>query len=63
MSHLPLRHGLPTQETPVGRRIDTLTDPDLITVVTVWVLSLLVVFNLMLRFPDLGTLIEQYNQF
>jgi hypothetical protein len=38
-------------------------DPDLITVVTVCVLGLLVVFNLMLRFPDLGTLIEQYNQF
>ena len=39
------------------------TDPDLIAVVTFCVLGLLVAFNVILRFPDLGALIEQYNQF
>ena len=74
MSYLPLRRELPTQGNPAGRRIEawetldhrlvaTLTDPDLITVVTFCVLGLLVAFNVILRFPDLGALIEQYNQF
>jgi len=41
----------------------TVTDPDLLTVVAFCLIGLLLTLNVMLRFPDLGAIIEQYNQF
>jgi hypothetical protein len=38
-------------------------DPSLIAIVTFCVIGLLITLNLMFRFPDLGALIAQYNQF
>jgi hypothetical protein len=38
-------------------------DANLIVIVLFCAIGLLVTVNLMLRFPDLGTLIAQYNQF
>jgi hypothetical protein len=38
-------------------------DPSLIAIVSFCAIGLLVTLNLMLRFPDLGALIAQYNQF
>ena len=34
-----------------------------LTVATYWAIGILVMLIVMLRFPDLGTLIAQYNQF
>jgi hypothetical protein len=65
MSHSLLRRGLQTQGNPADRSFITwktvaaLTDPDLIAIVAFCVLAL----NVILRFPDLGALIEQYNRF
>jgi hypothetical protein len=38
-------------------------DPDLIATVLFCTIGILVTLIVMLRFPDLGALIEQYNQF
>jgi hypothetical protein len=43
--------------------VTTITDPDLVTVTALSVIGLLIALNLMLRFPDVGAIIEQYNQF
>jgi hypothetical protein len=37
--------------------------PDLSAVIAFCLIGLLLALNLMLRFPDLGAVIEQYNQF
>lgn len=74
MNYLPLRRGLQIRgnpagrpikawETPYDRLVATLGDPGLIACVTFGVLGLLVALNAILCFPDLGALIEQYNQF
>jgi hypothetical protein len=38
-------------------------EPDLSAVVLYCVIGFLVTFNLILRFPELGAIIAQYNQF
>jgi hypothetical protein len=38
-------------------------NPDFLTVAAFSVVGILVMLNLILRFPDLGLLIAQYNQF
>ena len=38
-------------------------DPSLIAIVIFCAIGLLITLNLMLRFPDFGALIAQYNQF
>ena len=38
-------------------------DPSLIAIVSFCAIGLLITLNLMLRFPDFGALIAQYNQF
>ena len=38
-------------------------EPDLSAVLIFGAIGLLVTFNLILRFPDLGAIIAQYNQF
>jgi hypothetical protein len=40
-----------------------ITDPDLFAVVAFSAIGLLLAFNLILRFPDFGAVIAQYNQF
>jgi hypothetical protein len=37
--------------------------PDLLAVVAFCLVGLLLALNLILRFPDFGAVIEQYNQF
>jgi hypothetical protein len=37
--------------------------PDLLAVVAFCLIGLLLALNLILRFPDFGAVIEQYNQF
>ena len=39
------------------------SNPDLPIIVAFCLLGLLLMFSLVLRFPDFGALIEQYNQF
>jgi hypothetical protein len=46
-----------------SRLITVVTDPDLQAVVAFCVIGLLLALNFILRFPDFGALIEQYNQF
>ncbi len=40
-----------------------INDYNLNTVLCVYAIVLLITINVILRFPDLGALIEQYNQF
>jgi hypothetical protein len=74
MTHLPLRSELQTRGSPADRRanasattfhriVTTITNPELVTVVTFSAVGLLIALNVILRFPDLGALIEQYSQF
>jgi hypothetical protein len=39
------------------------TNPDLPIIVAFCLLGLLLMFSLILRYPDFGAVIEQYNQF
>jgi hypothetical protein len=41
----------------------SINDPDLIATVLFCVIGLLITAVVMLRFPDLGAIIAQYNQF
>ncbi len=45
------------------RLYTTVTDPDLQMIVAFCLIGLLLTLNVMLRFPDVGAIIEQYNQF
>jgi hypothetical protein len=38
-------------------------DQDCITIVSLFIIMVLVALNVMLRFPDLGAMIASYNQF
>ncbi len=46
-----------------SRIVTVITNPDLLTVVTFCLVGLLLSLNFILRFPDFGGVIEQYNQF
>jgi hypothetical protein len=46
-----------------GSWLKLVTDPDLQAVVAFCLIGLLLALNLMLRFPDMGAVIAQYNQF
>jgi len=48
---------------PSSRLGAVIIDPNLTAVVLFCAIGLLAAFNLILRFPDLGTIIAQYNQF
>jgi hypothetical protein len=74
MSQSPVVRKLQPLEKSKGRHADEtpsqwpqlfaiFTNPDLPTIIAFCLLGLLLTLNLMLRFPDLGALIEQYNQF
>ena len=74
MSQSPVIRKLQTLEKPKGRNVNeapsrwrefvaVFTNPDLPMIVVICLLGLLLTFSLILRYPDLGALIEQYNQF
>jgi hypothetical protein len=50
-------------EIALDRLVTAVSDPDLVTVAAFSAIGLLTAINLILRFPDVGAIIEQYNQF
>ncbi len=50
-------------EEPWQRILTAVTNPDLQAVLAFSLIGLLLTLNVMFRFPDLGALIAQYNQF
>jgi hypothetical protein len=40
-----------------------ISKPDFVTIIAFCTIGLLTTLNLILRFPDFGAIIEQYNQF
>lgn len=50
-------------ETAWDRFVAIVTDPELQTVAFFCAIGLLIALNLILRFPDFGAVIMQYNQF
>jgi hypothetical protein len=74
MSQSPVIRKLQTSEKSKGHNVDEassrwpellamFTNPDLPMIVVFCLLGLLLTFSLILRFPDFGAVIEQYNQF
>jgi hypothetical protein len=74
MKQLPVRHQprslVKTVNPYIGalaiawdRLVTAITDPHLLTVAALSTIGFLIAINLMLRFPDIGAIIEQYNQF
>jgi hypothetical protein len=45
------------------RAVAAIITPDLLTVVAFCLIGFLLAFYLIIRFPDFGAVIEQYNQF
>jgi hypothetical protein len=69
MNLLPKAQGI-TPLTPAAAEgmtrhgwLAAISRPDFLTIVAFCVIGLLVTVNVILRFPDFGALIEQYNQF
>ena len=50
-------------ETEWSRLVTAIANPDLHAVVAFCLIGFLLALNLILRFPDFGAVIEQYNQF
>jgi hypothetical protein len=48
---------------PWQRIFTVVTNPDLQAILALSLIGLLLTLNIMFRFPDLGALIAQYNQF
>ena len=74
MSYMPINRKLkplvksqyPRVETAVRlwpRVVAAITNTDMLAVIAFSLIGLLLTINCMLRFPDLGAVIEQYNQF
>jgi hypothetical protein len=74
MSQLPVIRKLQTLEKSKGHNVNEapsrwseffaiFTNPDLPMIVAFCLLGLLLTFGLILRYPDFGAVIEQYNQF
>jgi len=74
MSQSPVIRKLQTLEKSKGHDVDEapsrwpgllaiFSNPDLPMIVAFCLLGLLLMFSLVLRFPDFGAVIEQYNQF
>jgi hypothetical protein len=57
--------GRPTSvaKTAWHRAVAAIMTPDLSAVIAFCLIGFLLALNLILRFPDFGTVIEQYNQF
>ena len=52
-----------TMETVWSGLVTVIANPNLLAVVAFCLIGLLLSLNLILRFPDFGAVIEQYNQF
>ena len=52
-----------TIETVWSRLVTVIANPNLLAVATFCLIGLLLSLNLIFRFPDFGTVIEQFNQF
>jgi uncharacterized membrane protein YdfJ with MMPL/SSD domain len=52
-----------TTETEWSRLMTVIANPELHAVIAFCLIGLLLTLNLILRFPDLGAIIEQYNKF
>ena len=74
MTLLPEAHNLPPPMASRGRAaratktrwnqlIAAMADPELTAIVMLCAIALLITINLILRFPNFGTVIEQYDQF
>jgi hypothetical protein len=74
MSQLPVIRKLQPLEKSKGRHVDEapsqwpqifaiFTNPNVAMIVAFCLIGLLLTLNLILRFPDFGAVIEQYNQF
>jgi hypothetical protein len=69
MNPLPKARGIPppTQAKTTGTAwyglLAAISKPNFITIVAFCTIGLLTMLNVILRFPDLGSLVEQYNQF
>jgi hypothetical protein len=74
MSQSPVIRELQTLEKSKGQNVNEapsrwseflaiFTSPELPMIIAFCLLGLLLTFSLILRFPDLGAVIEQYNQF
>ena len=69
MTPLPNGHDIPplkqakTTRTAWHQMVAAISESDLITIVALFAIGLLITLNLILRFPEFGTLIESYNQF
>ena len=50
-------------ETEWSRLFAAIADPDLHAVIAFCLIGFLLTLNFILRFPDFGAVIEQYNQF
>jgi hypothetical protein len=74
MRRSPIIHELQPISKPAGRQLKatksqwarvvaTITNPNLLAVVAICTIGLLLTLNFILRFPDFGAVIEQYNKF
>jgi hypothetical protein len=72
MTHLPVgpklrpltkSRSLRSTETSWDRFIAAINNTELLVIIAICTLCLLITLNFMLRFPDFGAVIEQYNQF
>lgn len=69
MNPLPKARGIPplTEAKTTGDAwhsfLAAISKPDFITIVALCTIGLLTALNLILRFPNFGAIIEQYNQF
>ena len=52
-----------TRDSIQNRVVTAITNPNLIGVALFAIVSCLIVINLMLRFPNLGLIVQQYNAF
>jgi hypothetical protein len=50
-------------ETSWDRFIAAINNTELLVIIAICTLGLLITLNVVLRFPDFGAVIEQYNQF
>jgi hypothetical protein len=68
MNLSPKVHGIPAP-TRVGatgtwqRVLAAIAEPNFLTIVAFCTIGLLLTLDVMLRFPDFGSLMESYNQF
>jgi hypothetical protein len=72
MTHLPVspklqpltkHRSLHSAETSWDRFIAAINNTEMLVIIAICALGLLITLNFILRFPDFGAVIEQYNRF